>query len=315
MSSTLAAQQSPIGRRLVVSDRIESRLNTGELTRTQVDEYRRFLDVAERELMQHRIVLGNNYTRWFQQGLATDDELRFFVQQFSVFSNQFLVAALLRVINADNLDQQHASKQILLNELGVIYRKPGAASGTGSSVSDEDKDREGDPDLVSTEGTVDGGIFRFRAAHFEWLLKIGEQLGLGFNDLGKRRHGRPKTLFFCDELQRTYGSEDGRFAEGASFAVENWAAAGFWQKLEDGLMQIKTARIPKLPLAFFTWHNRVEGQHAGHTLEELEETYFSEGFDQEKFLEGGRQILDGVAAFWDGLEEDRFAGYTKTQGR
>lgn len=313
MSTTVAAP--PAGRRLVVSDRVERRLNTGELTPAQVDEYRRFLDVVERELMNHRIVRENPYTRWFQRGLATDDELRFFIQQFSVFSNQFLVAALLRVINADNLEQQHASKQILLNELGVIYRKPGAPAGAGGALSEEDKDREGDPDLVSTEGTVDGGIFRFRAAHFEWLLKIGEQLGLGFNDLGKRRHGRPSTLFFCDELQRTYGSEDGQFAEGASFAVENWAAAGFWQELEDGLMQIKTARIPKLPLAFFTWHNRVEGQHAGHTLEELEETYFSEGFDREKFLEGGRQILDGVAAFWDGLERDRLAGYTKIQGR
>jgi hypothetical protein len=313
MSTTLTAPTT--GRRLYVSDRIERRLNSGELTRSRVDEYRRFLDVAERELMNHRIVRDNRYTKWFQLGLATDDELRFFVQQFSVFSNQFLVAALLRVINSESIDQMHACKQILLNELGVIYRKPDAATAGSGSLSDEDKDREGDPDLVSTEGTVDGGIFRFRAAHFEWLLKIGAQLGLGFNDLGKRRHGRPKTLFFCDELQRTYGSEDGQFAEGASFAVENWAAAGFWQELEDGLMQIKTARIPKLPLAFFTWHNRVEGQHAGHTLEELEETYFSEGFDREKFLEGGRQILDGVAAFWDGLEEDRLAGYTKIQGR
>jgi hypothetical protein len=313
MSATLTAPTT--GRRLFVSDRIERRLNTGELTKSQVEEYRRFLDVAERELMNHRIVRDNKYTKWFQQGLATDDELRFFVQQFSVFSNQFLVAALLRVINSGSIDQMHACKQILLNELGVIYRKPDAPTAGNGSLSDDDKDREGDPDLVSTEGTVDGGIFRFRAAHFEWLLKIGEQLGLGFNDLGKRRHGRPKTLFFCDELQRTYGSEDGQFAEGASFAVENWAAAGFWQELEDGLMQIKTARIPKLPLAFFTWHNRVEGQHAGHTLEELEETYFSEGFDREKFLEGGRQILDGVAAFWDGLEEDRAGGYTKIQGR
>ena len=80
-------------------------------------------------------------------GKATDDELKFFVQQFSVFSNQFLVAALLRVINAGNLEQQHASKQILLNELhhGVIYRKPDAAAGTGSNLSEGDKDREGRP--------------------------------------------------------------------------------------------------------------------------------------------------------------------------
>ena len=58
------------------------------------------------------------------------------------------------------------------------------------------------------------------------------------------------------------GSEDGQIAEGASFAVENWAAAGFWQDLEDGLVKLK-GRIPGLKLAFFTWHNRVEGQHAG----------------------------------------------------
>ena len=118
-------------------------------------------------------------------------------------------------------------------------------------------------------------------------------------------HGRPYTLYFCDELQRLYGHEDGQIAEGASFAVENWAAAGFWQELEDGLMTIKQGRHPQLRLAFFTWHNRVEAQHAGHTMEELEEVYFGEDFNKAKFFEGGRQILDGVAAFWDGLEKDR----------
>ena len=56
---------------------------------------------------------------------------------------------------------------------------------------------------------------------------------------------------------------------------------------------------------FFTWHNRVEGQHAGHVMEELEETYFDPDFDREKFFKGGREMLDGVAVFWDGLEQDR----------
>ena len=128
---------------------------------------------------------------------------------------------------------------------------------------------------MSTEGTVDGGVYRFRAAHFEWLLRIGEHLGLGFDELGKRQHGRPTTLRFCDELRRLYGSEDAQIAEGASFAVENWAAAGFWQELEDGLTAIKQSRHHGLPLAFFTWHNRVEAQHAGHTLEELEDAFFA----------------------------------------
>ena len=297
--------------RLGVSERIEQRLEHGTLKSAQVDQFRSFLQEVDRELLQHRIILDNRYTRWFQKALATDEELKFFVQQFSVFSNQFLIAALLKVINAETLEQMHSSKQILLNELGVIYRRNDRPVGDRGNVSEADKDREGDPELVSTEGTVDGGIYRFRAAHFEWLLHIGDKLGLGFNDLGKRRHGRPSTLFFCDELQRLYGSEDAAIAEGASFAVENWAAAGFWQELEDGLMHIKQARLPSLPLAFFTWHNRVEGQHASHTLEELEETYFSEHFNKEKFMQGGREILEAVAAFWDGLENDRTCGFSK----
>jgi hypothetical protein len=234
--------------------------------------------------------------------------LKHFVRQFSVFSNQFLIAALLKVINAPSLQQARQSKEILLNELGVMYRKRGQTQAARAALSEADKDREGDPELVSTEGTVDDGTFRFQAAHFEWLLKVAEPLGLGYNDLGQRKHGRPTTLKFCDELQRTYGSDDPWFAEGASFAVENWAAAGFWQELEDGLTKIKQSRHPNLRLAFFTWHNRVEGQHAGHTMEELEEAYFTPGFDKARFLRGGREILEAIAGFWDGLEADRRAG-------
>ena len=55
--------------------------------------------------------------------------LAVFVRQFSVFSNLFLVAALLKTINAPSLQQVRASKEILLNELGVIYRKPGQLIG------------------------------------------------------------------------------------------------------------------------------------------------------------------------------------------
>jgi hypothetical protein len=301
------AMTAPAGTKLHVSDRVEQRLQFGELTRDQVEEFRRFLGDVDRELMRHRVITDNRYTRWFQKGEATDDELKHFIRQFSVFSNQFLVAALLRVINAPSLDQTRSAKEILLNELGVIYRKAAGNGRAGSAGdrSDDEKDREGDPELVSTEGTVDGGTYRHRAAHFEWLLGVGEALGLGFDDLGKRRLGRPSTLHFCDELQRLYGSEDGQVAEGASFAVENWAAAGFWQELEDGLMKIKQARHPRLRLEFFTWHNRVEAQHADHTLDELEDVYFSEIFDRAKFMQGGREILDAVAAFWDGLETDR----------
>jgi hypothetical protein len=290
---------------LTISPRIEERLNAGELTPEQVDDFREFLAQVDRDFLHHRIITDNAYTRWFQAGNATDQELKHFIRQFSVFSNQFLIAALLKVLNAPSLQQARASKEILLNELGVIYRKPGQPNLARANMTEEEKEREGDPDLVSPEGTVDGGIYRFRAAHFEWLVGIGETLGMSFNDMGKRIHGRPSTLHFCDELQRLYGSEDGQIAEGASFAVENWAAAGFWQELEDGLLKIRQKRHPKLKIAFFTFHNRLEAQHAGHTMEELEEVYFSPEFSREKFFQGGREILDAVATFWDGLNDDR----------
>jgi pyrroloquinoline quinone (PQQ) biosynthesis protein C len=297
---------SPSSNHLTISDRIQKRLHQGELTSQQVNDFQDFLNQVDREFLQHRIITHNSYTQWFQNGTATDEELRYFIRQFSVFSNQFLVAALLKVINSPTLQQSRASREILLNELGVIYRKLNKqkvdeVTESASAQSEEEKDREGDPEFVSTEGTVDGGICRFRAAHFEWLTAVAEGIGLHFEDIGKRHHGSPSTLHFCDELQRLYGSDDPNIAEGASFAVENWAAAGFWQELEDGLTYIKQTRHPHLRLAFFTWHNRVEAQHAGHTLEELEEVYFKSGFDRAKFIQGGKEILDAIAVFWDGL--------------
>src|SRR5438067_2474226 len=145
-----------------ISERVEERLARGELTPGQVEGFRDFLEEVDRELLHHRIILANPYTAWFRRGEAGDDELRHFVRQFSVFSNQFLVAALLRVINAPSLAQARSAKEILMNELGVIYRRTGQEQGSEpshpSSLNDEAKDREGDPELVSTEGTVDGGV-------------------------------------------------------------------------------------------------------------------------------------------------------------
>ncbi len=288
-----------------ISDRITKRLQQGELTQQQVADFQDFLGEVENKFFYHPVITNNIYTRWFSQGTATDEELRHFVKQFSVFSNQFLLAALSKTINASTLQQSRASREILLNELGVIYRKVGQKIGGNVAQTEDEKDLEGDPELVSIEGTVDGGICRFKAAHFEWLIGVAEGLGLSYADIGKRKHGSATTLHFCDELIRLYGSDDPLIAEGASFAVENWAAAGFWQELEEGLLRIKQSRHPQLRLAFFTWHNRVEGQHAGHTLEELEEVYFHADFDRDKFMQGGEEILDAIAVFWNGLNGDR----------
>ncbi|MBK8009986.1 MAG: hypothetical protein IPK13_01445 [Deltaproteobacteria bacterium] len=261
------------------------------------------------EILPHSVIQNNAYTKWFMTGAPDRREVEHFLRQFSVFSNLFLEAQLKKVINAPTLEAMRASKEILLNELGVVFRNRQSQSQSPvkpeSPVKAESQSSDVDDALVEQEGSVEGGTFRFAAAHFEWLLRMTGHLGLGFGDVGKRRHGTPSTLYFCDELARLYGSEDPHTALGASFAVENWAAAGFWKELIAGLRIFKARECPDLPLSFFLWHDRVEDQHAAHTWAELEEEFFAMDLDQEKFIAGGRAMLDGVAAFWHGLDQDR----------
>jgi hypothetical protein len=200
------------------------------------------------------------------------------------------VAQLRKVLNAGDLGTYRDGKEILMNELGVMFNG------------------RVDQDGVATDGTVDGSRYSHRAAHFEWLVRFAAPLGLGFEDLGKRRHATTATLPFCDELLRIYGAEDPSTAEGASYAVENWAAAGFWKELIAGLSAFKARECPSLHLGFWTWHDRVEDQHAAHTADELEEAFGMPGFDPDRFLAGAAEMLDGVQAFWDGLDADRRRG-------
>ena len=247
--------------------------------RTRVDE----------TVHQHRVVVANPYSRWFANGEADLDEVRHLTVQFSVVSHLFVEAQLRKVINAPTLDAYHAGKEILMNELGVVFN--GRADDEG----------------VASDGSVEGSRFRFNAAHFEWLVRFAAPLGLDFADLGKRRHGTRSTLHFCDVLLRIYGSDDASAAEGASYAVEHWAAAGFWRELITGLRTFRDRECQSLPLGFWTWHDRVEGQHAAHTAEELEAAYAMPGFDEERFLHAGVEMLDAVHVFWQGLAEDRAA--------
>ena len=266
-------------------------------TATSLDSFRSRVDEI---VHRHPVVTDNAYTRWFASGEANRQQIRHLTVQFSVFSHLFVEAQLRKVINAATLESYRAGKEILLNELGVVFRARRAQAA-------HDADDAVDPDLVSTEGTIDGGRFRFAAAHFEWLVRFAAPLGLGFDDLGKRRHGTPSTLFFCDELLRIYGSEDASIAEGASYAVEHWAAAGFWKELIAGLSTFKARECPDLPMGFWIWHDKIEDQHAAHTADELAEAFFRPDFDEQRFLAGAAEMLDGVKAFWDGLEADRLA--------
>ncbi len=266
---------------------------------TRADGLDAFRARADDVVARHPVVTDNRYTRWFATGAATRGEVRHLAVQFSVFSHLFVEAQLRKVINAADLDTYRAGKEILLNELGVVFN-PGDRPLPAAA--------EADPELVATDGTVDGGRFRFGAAHFEWLLRFVRPLGLDFADVGKRRHGTSSTLFFCDELLEVYGAEDAALAEGASYAVEHWAAAGFWKELIAGLEAFRARECEGLPLAFWTWHDKVEDQHAAHTDDELVEAFAQPWVDEERFLAGAARMLDGVQAFWDGLWADHEAG-------
>ena len=82
-----------------------------------------FKQRIKEELFTHPVITNNAYCNWFADATLTKPDVIFFTKQFSVFSNQFTVAQLHKVINAGTLDEMHDAKEILLNELGVLFKK------------------------------------------------------------------------------------------------------------------------------------------------------------------------------------------------
>ena len=74
-----------------------------------------------------------------------------------------------------------------------------------------------------------------------------------------------------------------------------------WKELIAGLERVRTEQVPALPLAFFTWHDKLEANHRDHVWHELRACYDSPSFEDEAFLSAGVTMLDAVRAFWDGL--------------
>ena len=81
-----------------------------------------FANKALEIVSNHHIVKSNPYTEWFATGEATIEQSQELVQQFSVFSNLFLLAQLNKVINAPTLDEMREGKEILANEIGVVFK-------------------------------------------------------------------------------------------------------------------------------------------------------------------------------------------------
>ena len=127
----------------------------------------RFKARLEAEVLSHPVITANPYTRWFEQGEISPEQARAFLIQFSVFSNEFLVAQLRKMLNAETLDEMRTSKEILANEIGVGFR---------GNIE------HGDPELGNITGSIEGGTFHFRAAHFE-LLARNPTILMGFSDV------------------------------------------------------------------------------------------------------------------------------------
>src|ERR1700730_9593283 len=110
-----------------------------------------FRSSVEDIVYHHPVVMDNTYTKWFAKGEASRGEVRHLAVQFSVFSHQFVEASLRKVINAADLQTYRAGKEILMNELGVVYRPAGGRR--------EGADAE-DPELGGTGVGSDAGDLR-----------------------------------------------------------------------------------------------------------------------------------------------------------
>src|SRR6185369_13580546 len=124
-----------------LSDETNDLIKRGKIPRSKVQAYERLLDRIEKEILTHDVIVNNRFTRWFKDGTFDREDLRHFLVQFSVFSNLFIEAQLKKVINAPTLEAMHASKEILMNELGVVFRNPQGKAKSEAGV---------DPELVGT---------------------------------------------------------------------------------------------------------------------------------------------------------------------
>lgn len=258
-------------------------------------DFNRFMGVIEKDFFQHPVIQNNPYTKWLKKGEINTAQLKDLITQWGVFSNHFLVVQCKRMVNAKTQEAERGARWILANEIGV--------------------------GLEVETGSCDGKTFNTKNAHINWLRELAGMIGLNPKNIGAWENGTTATHKFLKGLDETYGSHDENIGAGASFAIENWAAFGigkgpeaesnnFWQEHITGLKAYNEKnRIAKglkpLPLGFFQYHFQIEGGHGANVLHELEETFASPTFNQEKYLEGGRKALEAIYTFWLGLDESR----------
>ena len=85
------------------------------------DNYINFKKKVDSLIKNHDINKENKFIKKFKGGKLSFNEIRFFIQQYSVFYNLFLETKLKKINNANSIEDIVREKEVFINELGVIY--------------------------------------------------------------------------------------------------------------------------------------------------------------------------------------------------
>jgi len=259
----------------------------------QQNKFENYWKAIQTEIHAHPVITNNVYCKWFKKGEFTKPQLIDLFKQFAVFSKWFLLAQMMRLLNATDLEAETHARYILANELGV---------------------------KTHPDGSTEDQPFKTSWAHINWLRDTAKSTGLSSVELGTWESAAPATRAFIHGLEETYGNKDGEVGRGASYAIETWAAWGlgqgeeaesnnFWKELIAGIETYNrnnqhTGEAP-IPLDFFLFHFNSEKGHGDNVLEELKESFFKPDFDGDKFIRAGKQALEAIHTFWLGLDQSR----------
>ena len=258
-------------------------------------DFEKFWENLKDEIHSHPVIVNNPYCKWFKKGEATQEQLIDLFEQFAVFSKWFLLAQLMRVLNASDLEAETHARYILANELGV---------------------------RINADGSTENQPFKTQWAHINWLRDTARPLNLDPANLGSWESSTSSTRAFIRGLEETYGNKDGEVGRGASYAIETWAAWGigkgeaaesnnFWKELITGIeiynQKNKLEGTSAIPLKFFLFHFNSEKGHGDNVLDELHESFSKPGFDGNKFIDAGVKALNSIYTFWSGLDQTRKA--------
>lgn len=261
--------------------------------------YLDFHDRLENSFTTHPAFTSPPYIHWFASTQLSMAEVRHFMVQFSVLTSQFLVAQLQKTINAPTFREMCKNKRELVNELGVTY-------GDHESPSTHSRSSGFAPtssDHGSTCPTL--GVYSEGMSQFELLVDMGKPFGLDFPDLGKRSHGTPSTLFFCDVLIKLYGNPNPLTVMAATITLEKWFSADFWNLLTQGFKNYQKRTHTLIPLTYLSSRALEQEKRAAANKSLLEIFYLSHEIDEQQFLNDTHELLNSVHIFWRGLEDDR----------